>query len=149
MHFRAKIDSFFLTLIAIIILFLAVMLGIPVLIDYSTLGTEGLLTMTAIFLVTSGFLLWLTYDIHYVLYEEYLLVRGGPIRSRIPYDQITRVSDTKDIYTGYRILSAKKAIEIHYKTALLGSVKISPKDESLFLSELQRRAPHARFEVEV
>ncbi len=54
---------------------------------------------------------------------------------------MTRISTTNDIFTGYRLLSSKNGIEIFYKSASLGSVKISPKDVELFISELKQRCP--------
>jgi hypothetical protein len=33
------------------------------------------------------------------------------------------------------------AIEIHYKTGLLGSVKISPEEKEVFIEELKKRNP--------
>lgn len=44
-----------------------------------------------------------------------------------------------NIWVGYRVLSSRDAIELHYKTGLLGSVKISPEQKELFIEELQKR----------
>jgi hypothetical protein len=74
------------------------------------------------------------------------LVKGGPFKSRIPYEEITKVSPTREIFTGYRILSSRDAIEIFYKTAFMGSVKISPKEQKRFMIELEKHCPHIRGE---
>ncbi|KYD25219.1 hypothetical protein B4110_3001 [Parageobacillus toebii] len=41
------------------------------------------------------------------------------------------------------MLSSASGIEIFYKSGILGSVKISPKEKELFLSELKKRCPNA------
>lgn len=91
-------------------------------------------------------LIWTSFFIKYVLYDEYLYVKGGPFRSKISYDEITKIAPTQDIFTGYRILSAKSGIEVFYKSGPFGSVKISPKDRKRFLTELAKRCPHAQID---
>ncbi|WP_225310709.1 PH domain-containing protein [Robertmurraya sp. DFI.2.37] len=111
-------------------------------------GTEPLvvLILTSTFLIIIGFILWCTFSVKYVFYQDYLLVKGGPFKSRIPYEEITKVSPTREIFTGYRILSSRDAIEIFYKTAFMGSVKISPKEQKRFMIELEKHCPHIRGE---
>ncbi|WP_242020878.1 PH domain-containing protein [Cytobacillus oceanisediminis] len=48
------------------------------------------------------------------------------------------------MYTGYRILSSKDAIEFFYKKALLRSVKVSPENKELFISEIKKRCPRVK-----
>lgn len=86
------------------------------------------------FILIFAFMLWLLLDIKYIFHPDHLFVKGGPFRSRILYKEITRVSPTNEILTGYRILSARDGIEIFYRSALMGSVKISPKDREEFLA---------------
>nr|WP_240407260.1 PH domain-containing protein [Gracilibacillus halophilus] len=95
--------------------------------------------LLSIFLLISSFILWCAFAVKYVFYQDYLLVKGGPFSSRIPYVNITKVSFTKDIFTGYRILSSRDGIEIFYTNAILGSLKISPKDKRSFINELEKR----------
>ncbi|MEH7112475.1 PH domain-containing protein [Neobacillus niacini] len=93
-----------------------------------------------------GFILWSAFSIKYVFYQDHLFVKGGLFRSRIPYEEITRILTTKEIFTGYRLLSSKDGIEIYYKSSSLGSVKISPKDIEIFISEIKKRCPNVHFD---
>ncbi|MDI2587375.1 PH domain-containing protein [Psychrobacillus sp. NEAU-3TGS] len=97
---------------------------------------------TVLFFLCAGFIVWISIDIEYTFTENYLFVRGGPFRSKIPYEDITKVNPTANILVGYRVLSSKDALEIHYKKALLGSVIISPKRQEAFLQVLVEKAPH-------
>ena len=81
------------------------------------------LVLVFLFLIVIGFILWTAFSVKYVFYQDYLFVKGGPFRSRIPYEHITGISSTTAIFTGYSILSSRDAIEIFYKNAALGSVK--------------------------
>ena len=54
----------------------------------------------------------------------------------------TKVNPTSNIHSGYRVLSSKDALEIHYKKALMGSVIISPEKQEAFLQVLLEKAPH-------
>jgi hypothetical protein len=145
MVFRAKIDSFFITLMSISILVISGILLIPLFLD-KTRTMHDIVVVFLLFIISVGFFVWSVFSIKYVFYDDYLLVKGGPFRSRILYQEITKVSPTKDIYTGYRLLSSKSGIEIFYKSATLGSVKISPKENELFLTELTKRCPHVIFQ---
>lgn len=145
MIFRSKADTFFMTFIFMSILILGAVMLLPPFIDKET-SASIIIIMSAIFLISVGFILWLVFSIKYVFYEEYLLVKGGPFRSKIPYQSITKVSSTNDIFTGYRILSSKKGLELFYKSATLGSVKISPEHKWEFITELKNRCPHAEIQ---
>lgn len=146
MVFRAKVDRFFVIFIASMVLLLAVVTMWPLLLDEGR-DLLGVLIMIAVFLLSTGMILWCLVGIKYVLNEDYLLVKGGPFRSRIAYEKITKITATKDIFTGYRLLSSRDGIEIFYQTAWLGSVKISPKDRELFLSKLRERCPNLQTQL--
>ncbi|OAT73038.1 PH domain-containing protein [Parageobacillus thermoglucosidasius] len=141
MVFRAKIDSFFIFIMSITILVLSGVLLIPLFTDKTRTMLDTVIVFSLL-IISVGFIIWSVFSIKYVFYDDYLLVKGGPFRSRILYQEITKVSPTKDIYTGYRLLSSKSGIEIFYKSGTLGSVKISPKENELFLSELKKRCPN-------
>jgi Bacterial PH domain len=137
MVFRAKIDSFFIFIMSITILVLSGVLLILLFTDKTRTMLDTVIVFSLL-IISVGFIIWSVFSIKYVFYDDYLLVKGGPFRSRILYQEITKVSPTKDIYTGYRLLSSKSGIEIFYKSGTLGSVKISPKENELFLSELKK-----------
>lgn len=146
MVFRSKVDPFFLTCLIFTIGIMAAVSLLPLLLDKEASLFTGIV-MCAIFIASTGFILWCTFSIQYVFYNDYLLVKGGPFRSKIPYAHITKVAPTNDIFTGYRILSSKQGIEIFYKSSLLGSVKISPDPKTAFIRELKKRCPHVPIHV--
>ncbi|MCT2536896.1 PH domain-containing protein [Aquibacillus koreensis] len=145
MHFKAKIDRFYIIFITISILILGLATILPIILDQDA-PLLAQFIMIGLFIVLTTFILWITFTIEYVLLDEYLLVKGGPFRSRIRYATITRISRTKDMYSGYRLLTARNGLEIFYKTAILGSVKISPKKEQRFISELKKRCPNVKMD---
>jgi hypothetical protein len=140
MIFRSKADNFFVAIISITILIISAVTLLPVFIDKNA-SAAVITIMFAIFIVSAGIIVWTAFFIKYFFYEDFLLVKGGPFRSKIPYQTITKVSSTGDIFTGYRILSSKQGLEIFYKSATLGSVKISPENKTGFITELKKRCP--------
>jgi hypothetical protein len=145
MEFRSKVDRFFIFTITITVFVILAVFIIPLSLDNGRTFIDIIVVLSlCVFLI--GFILWSTFSIKYVFYQNHLFVKGGLFRSRIPYEEITRISTTKEIFTGYRLLSSKDGIEIFYKSASLGSVKISPKDIELFISEIKRRCPSVQLE---
>ncbi|MED1204119.1 PH domain-containing protein [Heyndrickxia acidicola] len=146
MVFRSKIDSFFIIIMAISVSLLGAALFIPFFMDqYKTL-IDGVI-VACLFLFASGIILWSAFFIKYELREQYLFVRGGPFKGRIPYKDIEKVHSTREIFAGYRLLSAREGLEVFYKTAGLGSVKISPKEQERFLLELEKRCPKINIQL--
>ncbi|MFE8699667.1 PH domain-containing protein [Cytobacillus sp. FJAT-54145] len=115
---------------------------LPIILDTAKTALE-VTVMLFILLITVCLILWVAFDIKYVFEEHHLFIKGGPFRSRIKYEDITRVTPTNNILVGYRILSSKDALEILYKTGILGSIIISPKNKEEFILELARRCPNA------
>ncbi|MGM0899204.1 MAG: PH domain-containing protein [Bacillota bacterium] len=147
MTFRSKIDSFFIRFILVAILFIAAVSFIPLLFEDAPLS--AFVIVTATFLVTTALILWITFAIRYVFLENHLLVKAGPFRSRIPYGSILKVAPTRDIFTGYRLLSSRDALELINNTTMFGTVKISPKDQSAFIEELQKRCPDLKVDGKI
>ncbi|MFJ8065914.1 PH domain-containing protein [Psychrobacillus sp. NPDC096426] len=144
MTFRSKRDRTFIGFISVAIIIIALATLLPAMFEIFTQVPD----MTAVwitivlFLLCTGFIGWISFDIEYTFKDDYLFVRGGPFRSKIPYEDITKVKPTSNILAGYRILSSKDALEIHYKKALTGSVIISPERQEVFLQVLVEKAPH-------
>ncbi|WML46643.1 PH domain-containing protein [Neobacillus sp. PS3-34] len=141
MVFRSKIDTYFKTFISIIILLISAVTLIPLFLDEEVTPLTMMIVFF-IFIISVGLILWSAFSIKYIFYQDHLFVRGGPFRSRIPYEEITRISPAKEILTGYRLLSSKESFEIFYKSATLGSVKISPMEIERFISEIKQRCPN-------
>lgn len=147
MVFRSKMDTYFIMFILIMILVLGLVTFIPLLMIP---GVTMLIMfmMTFIYIALVGFIIWSFLSIKYVFIEAHLLVKGGLFKSRIPYESITKVSTTKEVFTGYRIMSSKEGLEIFSQSVTLGSVKISPKESKRFISELKKRNPNVNVQVE-
>lgn len=143
--FKSKRDKIFFRMIIAAIVVVALVTLVPAIYELLfTVERDMLAVMitTILFLLCAGFIVWISFDIEYTFTEDHLFVRGGPFRSKIPYEDITKVNPTSNILVGYRVLSSKDALEIHYKKALLGSVIISPERQELFLQVLVEKAPH-------
>ncbi|MGE6752754.1 PH domain-containing protein [Rossellomorea sp. NPDC071047] len=141
MKFRSKIDRFFISVIFISLLLISIVFLIPLIL----MGRPSILdiiVVVSLYAFSAGIIIWTGFFQRYELCPDYLYIKGGPFRSRIFYGDLTRVRATRDISTGYRILSSRDALEIYYRTGFWGSVKISPLDKELFLSELDKRCSH-------
>lgn len=141
MTFRSKVDRVFVISIGIAILIIAASCFFPYFIEDEVPVQAGII-LTATFLLCTGFVVWISTDILYVLNEDHLFVKAGPIRRRIPYGEITKVTPNHDIFTGFRLLSSSDGLEVSYKSALMGGVKISPEDKERFVTELKKRCPN-------
>src|SRR5690625_1433538 len=148
MVLRSKVDAFFSNFMLIVVLIIGAGSFLPLFLEGGT-DLPVVLIFTSIFLIVISLILWTAFSVKYVFYQDYLFVKGGLFRSRIPYENITMVSPTTAIFTGYRVLSSKDAIELFYKTAALGSVKISPKDKKEFITELKRQCPDIQIQDEL
>jgi len=145
MEFRPKFDSFYKVFLTFVALTISAVLLIPLIVDRDA-PAEVWYVIVPLNLATLAFLAWSIFSIKYVLTMDYLYVQGGPFRSRIPYRDITKVAPTRNVWYGYRLTTSLDSIEIFYRKALLGSVKISPQDPERFIAELKKRCPNAVFE---
>jgi hypothetical protein len=84
MVFRAKIDSFFISIMSISILVISGVLLIPLFLD-KTRTTLDTVIVFSLLIISVGFFIWPVFSIKYVFYDDHLLVKGGPFRSRILY----------------------------------------------------------------
>ena len=147
MLFRSKIDKSFLLLILFALLVISAVFLLPLFLDQERRTVQDTVIVLSLYLFSAGLILWTSIDIKYVFYPDFLLVKGGFFRSRIPYAEISRVTETNEILIGYRLLSSKDALEIHYRTGWLGSVKISPKENKKFIDQLQKHCPHITIHI--
>ena len=145
MEFHSKIDRFVLLIYGLALLIVAVSVFLPFFIE-DDMPAMAAAILIGTFALTFIFMLWIMLDIKYIFRPDHLFIKGGLFRSRISYDEITCVSSTSDVFTGYRIMSSREGIEIFYRSAMMGSVKISPKDQELFLAELKKHVPENRFQ---
>ncbi|WP_087974957.1 PH domain-containing protein [Oceanobacillus rekensis] len=144
MVFRSKVDAFFVNFMLIVVLIIGLISFFPLFIEDAPF--LAVLILTSTFLIVTGFILWTNFSVKYIFYEDYLFIKGGPFRSRIPYENITKVSPTTAIFSGHSILSSRDAIEIFNKTTFLGSIKISPREKREFISELKKHCPNVHIQ---
>lgn len=141
MKFKAKVDKYYVNLIAIIIAILALSLLFPLFFEESN-SLPVIIILGSVFIVSVLLILWSSFTISYTFNEDHLFVKGGLFQSKIPYKRVTKVAWTNEIFWGYRMMSAKEGIEIFYKASFFGSVKISPREQDAFIEELVKRCPH-------
>src|SRR5690625_2346381 len=139
MVFLSKVDAFFINFMLIVVLIIAAGSFFTLFIEKVLNELAAVLIVTLIFLIFISFILWTGFSVKYIFYQDHLFIKGGPFRSRIPYENITKVSPTTAIFTGHRILSSRDGLEIFNNTTFLGSIKISPKNKDEFIAELKRR----------
>lgn len=148
MKFRSKIDRTFMVIISIALVIVALATLWPVAYElFYTNSPEypAIWIMTVLFFVCAGFLIWISLDIHYIFYDDFLYVKGGPFRSKIKYEDMTKVNKSSNILAGYRILSSKDALQIHYRHSLMGSIIISPDNQAQFVKVLLEKAKHIAY----
>lgn len=144
--YKSKRDAYFIKFLMICLAIVLAIFLVPYSIDIAISGkvsTYDTILLIGFLLLTIGILMWPMLAIRYEFHDAYLLVQGGPFRSKIRYEDITKVEVTyfsvMDTLAGYRIMMARDGIEIYYKTAILGSVRISPERKEQFLQELEER----------
>jgi Bacterial PH domain len=139
--FRSKMDKFGVVCLGISVLFIGAVLFLP-LVLFGPVTIYDITMSCVLFVILTNCMAWMSFSIKYVFYEDHLYVKGGPFRSRIRYEAITRITPTNEMLTGYRIASSKNGIEIVYKTGIWGSVKVSPEDMDGFVAETEKRCPN-------
>ncbi|SFC58849.1 PH domain-containing protein [Bacillus sp. 491mf] len=117
------------------------LLSLPLLLD-KTLNSVDWLIIPSFILIFDLFMLWIIFGIRYELREKSLYARCGPFYCNVPYENITGVHPTDDMLIGFRLAAAFHGVEIHYPKALLGSVKLSPENEELFIQTILAKCPH-------
>ena len=140
MVFRSKVDRYFVITILIAIFILAISCFFPFFLEGMDAVAAIILIVT--FVLSAGLIVWISIDIKYVLKVEHLFVKAGPFRRHIPYGEITKIAPSRDMLSGFRMLSSIDGLEVSYKSALMGGVKISPEDKALFVEELKKRCPN-------
>ncbi len=146
MEFRSKVDAFFVNFMVIIVLVIASVTLFPLFLEEVRNDFAGMMILTSTFIVVISFILWTNLSVKYIFLQDYLFIKGGPFRSRIPYEKITKIAPTTAILTGHRILSSRDAIEIFNDTTVMGSIKISPENKKAFITELKKRNPGIRID---
>ncbi|SET71888.1 PH domain-containing protein [Oceanobacillus limi] len=146
MIFRSKVDNTFKILIYIFVILFGIISFSPLLL-FDNPSSFDIITLVLLFVVSTGLLFWTTHFIRYIFFQDHLYVKAGLFRSKIKYNEITKITKTKNFFTGYRLMAATDGIQIYYKSALLGSIKISPDDLESFISEIKKRCPNVKINL--
>ncbi|MDL4839483.1 PH domain-containing protein [Aquibacillus rhizosphaerae] len=145
MLFHSKIDSYFIKFMVVVVIVIVLVSFFPLFFEGGT-QLSVVLTLISIFLLVISFIFWTAFSVKYIFYKDYLYIKGGPFRSRIPYENIIKVSHTTDIFAGHRVLSSRDALEIFNNTTFFGSIKISPRAKGEFIIELKKRCPNLKIQ---
>lgn len=143
MVFKSERDSFFATNMTKVIINMTLMLIFPFIFTEATHNVTFILVWASLYVLCVSSVALMIFNIKYELHEDHLHVKGGPLRSKIPYSKITDVSTTCDIYEGFRVMNAREGLEITYKTHKWKRIKISPEDQHRFIDILKYRCPQA------
>lgn len=134
-RFLSTKNTFTIAILWFIVLFFIVMLAL----NYEK-GNFPLIPMIIISLVT-GFVLWVLLDTRYVIKNNFLLYRSGPIRGRV---DITKIKSIKR-FSGLNVpVMLKPALDtkgfiVTYNQ--FDDLFISPKMSDIFIEEIKKINP--------
>ena len=98
-----------------------------------------IMTFTLILIGTASVLVvWILLATYYTFENQFLAVRCGPMRLRVPLEKITEVAPSRSPLSGPAL--SLDRLKIKHRGSTIG-VLISPVDKSGFLTELAARAP--------
>ncbi|MNH94772.1 hypothetical protein D3C73_473970 [compost metagenome] len=90
----------------------------------------------------AAFLTWLWVASYYVLKDNSLFIRSGPITKSISYDLIVKVKPVRSWLAS--AATSSRRLEIQYGKYEV--IHISPLNEAGFLSEIRKKCPEAQIE---
>jgi hypothetical protein len=102
----------------------------------STIGTVAFVVFCAIPVVV--LCLWTLFDTRYILTHKELVVRGGPIRQRIPLQAILEVKPQRTPLSSPAL--SMDRLHVSWQKGRQRSVYISPDNRRSFLRNLAARA---------
>lgn len=88
-------------------------------------------------LIFGGSFVWIWFGTYYVITDDILHIRSGPLRWKFPIQAIKEVRKAKNIWAS-PVLSLDRLEIIHSESMIY----VSPKDEKSFLDELARKNPN-------
>ena len=139
LEFRSRIDPLLASLV-----FLPT-LGVVGLVVYRALvrGQSPSAVTIATLALSIGVVGWIFTTTSYHFAARELVVKSGPLRVRVPFDAILRVTRTRSVLSAPAL--SLQRLEIVYEKHR--TVVISPHDEQGFLASLRERAPMADLPV--
>lgn len=87
---------------------------------------------------TIGFLFWLYLSTYYILEDDHLFCRSGPLKKKIPYDSIKTLKLSRNSLSSMALSLDRIEIREEGKGYLSGTTLISPVNREEFYAELKR-----------
>lgn len=135
LEFRSRIDPLLAGLV-----FAPILGVIGLVVQRALVRGQSPSTVTVATLALSiGVIGWIFATTSYRFAERELVVTSGPLRVRVPFDKILRVTRTRSVLSAPAL--SLQRLEIVYEKHR--TVVISPQDEARFLATLHERAPRA------
>jgi uncharacterized membrane protein YdbT with pleckstrin-like domain len=133
--FRSRIDPLLAGLV-----FAPILLVLGLMVQRLVVRGQWPGTVTLATLVLSiGIVGWIFATTSYRFAESELVVQSGPLRVRVPFAQVRRVTRTRSVLSAPAL--SLRRLEITYGSH--SAVVISPEDEARFLATLRERSPDA------
>ena len=131
MKFASRKDGLFITVIGVTTLLLILTISETLNGDLDWVN----LSLVAFLLIITIFLVWIFLDTSYVLNENELRYKNGPIKGKIKLGAIKEVIKGKTRWVGlYKPATARKGLIIKYDK--YDEIYISPKTNDLFIAKL-------------
>lgn len=103
---------------------------------------EIMITIRGIFLIFGVLDLWIYNATFYVLSEDVLILRCGPLKVKVPYENINSIRYTKNLISSMALSADRLEIKVRGKG--LGIIYISPINKYEFVEQLRRKCPELR-----
>mgnify|MGYP000064832020 CR=1 FL=1 len=136
MEFRTRKDRWLVVLLLLMVIFC----GVGGLMLLAEPGHKHL-PVAILCLVFSGASVFLMYPVRYTLAERELVVRGGPFRWRVAYENIEKVTPTRNPLAAPAWSLSRLRVDHRYRGRTV-FLLISPERQEEFLRELAGRCPH-------
>lgn len=91
------------------------------------------------FTIIAALLLWIYFGTYYQLTDTELIYRSGPLRGKIPLNQVREIVKGKTLYFGIKPATAGKGLIIKFRK--YDEIYISPNSNDSFISEILKRNP--------
>lgn len=114
-----------------------------ILTGYAVFADNLALIAFALMLITFVFAVWIWFGTYYIIEENCLYLKCGPIREKIAYDTIKSVKKSRNPLSSLALSIDR--IEIRYGKR--GLTLISPKDKEEFIEELRKKCPNVYIEL--
>ncbi|MNC64039.1 hypothetical protein D3C75_1142090 [compost metagenome] len=106
------------------------------------LGLIGAAFLAIFCLLIASYITWLWVATYYVLQNDHLFIRSGPITKSISYDYIVKVKPVHSWLSS--TATSSRRLEIQY--GKYDVIHISPLNEAGFLSGIGEKCPKAQIE---